>query len=369
MNISDVRVLAKYSIVHSTGTGGFSKVFLGMHNHTGSKVAIKMISNTEGDEDGMQLKRIENEIRIQRQLDHPFIPKIYEIIRSEDYTYIVMEYLQNGMLYTKLLDNGPYCEEDAQVIFGELILALKHIHSHKVVHHDIKLENIMIDNNRNIRLIDYGLSIKEDDAGLKNHQTGSTPYAAPEVIKGKEYTYGSDIWSCGIVLYALLFGSLPFDADDLEEIGNLVVNSEINYPTTASDDAVDLLKKLLAKSRKSRISMENILKHPWIAPTIRNIQEKIDQINVLDESIDSTLMCLGLNPDDKTDEDVIISKIILTREAFSCRMPCLLKPRTNMRRRRSYISMQAANEVNQHGKLVPKRNSFSFVANNVRDII
>lgn len=256
------------------GDGGFSKVFYANHKASGQKVAIKMISKYNHNEDGKQMERIRHEIEILKTAKHPFISELYEVIETDNFAYIIMEYLQNGTLLNCINENGPFSEEDASTIFAQLNIVLQYLQTTmKVVHRDIKAENIIFDTHYNIRLIDFGLAVQ--DQSIMKTQCGSPSYASPEMIMGKPYAISSDIWSCGVVLYVMVVGHLPFEDTNMARLAQKIIYKEVEFPSNLSDQVVDLLKRMLAKVPEERISLDEIYNHPWVKEKMQYVKNKI----------------------------------------------------------------------------------------------
>ncbi|OHS98337.1 CAMK family protein kinase [Tritrichomonas foetus] len=188
-------------------------------------------------------------------------------MEDEKYFFIVMEYLENGTLLEYVNKNGPLSEDSASRVFSQLISVLDYLHNTmNIIHRDIKAENIMFDKNMNIRIIDFGFSkILSSNMQIVTTSCGSPGYASPELISGFPYRTSSDIWSAGIVLYAMTTGSLPFQSFNTQRSIELIMNSDPQYPSRLSSILVDLLDKLLTKDPDLRITLDQIKEHPLVA--------------------------------------------------------------------------------------------------------
>jgi serine/threonine protein kinase len=164
-------------------------------------------------------------------------------------------------------DNGRLSEDQARRYFTQLLTVLEYLHSEqKVAHRDLKCENVLLDRYNNIRLIDFGLSNQFTDLNPQLRTAcGSPAYAAPEMIQGNTYTYTADIWSAGILLFALVAGYLPFDDDRASGVLQKVVHSEVGYPAFISPQLRDLLQKMICKDPEERITLDMIKAHPWFS--------------------------------------------------------------------------------------------------------
>lgn len=290
------KILQNYNIKYTIGEGGFAQVFFAIHKATGSEVAIKIIPKKEKNADGQQLKRIHREIEILRKIKHPFVADLFEVIENENYFYLIMEYAQNGTLLNNINERGPFKEADAAIIFAQLVLVLNHLQNAcNIAHRDIKPENILLDSNLNIRVIDFGLSHSPPSDHKMHAQCGSPAYASPEVILGNEYTFASDIWSAGIVLYAMVAGYLPFEDNNISKLAQKIVYKEVVYPNNISPLLKDLLQRILQKDYHNRLTIDEIMIHPWVAQQIQIIKTKIQEFKYDEEYITNSLNVLGFD--------------------------------------------------------------------------
>ena len=260
--ISDQDVIAdvgNYVVKQQIGSGGFSSVFLAMHKTTKVNVAIKAIEKNK-----MPFEVYERELRLMKMLDHPFCLSYFENFEDESFWYIVMEFVQSGTLLKEINRHNGLPEWKARHVFCQMIVALDYLHSElHIVHRDLKAENIMFDRNFNIRLIDFGLSNTFNDSALLKTACGSPAYAPPEMLCGKQYTASADIWSAGIVLYAMISGHLPFQDPNIQRLAQRIVYTDPVYPHSMSDELQDLLSRLLDKDGTTRITIPEIYRHPW----------------------------------------------------------------------------------------------------------
>ncbi|OHT11956.1 CAMK family protein kinase [Tritrichomonas foetus] len=264
------RIQANYHFIKELGAGGYARVHLAEHRRTKLLVAIKVISISERRNDSAYIDRIDQEVNLMKKMNHPFICELFEVVVEPGQCYfIVMEYLEGGTLLERLNTTGSIAESTAKNIFFQLVSAVYYIHRFNIVHRDIKIENILFDHARNIRLIDFGLScLKKEEGSLMHTKCGSMSYAAPEMIKGEEYSSSVDIWSMGIVLYAMLTGELPFKDENTQKLMQNIVYNDPIFPQNLSRGAIDLLQRMLTKDSKSRITIPDILKHPWVHSAI-----------------------------------------------------------------------------------------------------
>ena len=277
--------IGNYKIIKLIGEGFFAKVYLAEHVASQKKVAIKAIDNSKipmnkqnqaansssSDESNIDSSSDQSkfirEITLVKKLDHPFIAKLFEVIEDIDTTYLVMEYIENGTLLNYVNNHGRLCEKQARRYLSQLISALEYLHDDcKVAHRDLKPENVILDRYLNLRLIDFGLSnyFSEENPNLTT-ACGSPAYASPEMILGKTYTKQADVWSAGVLLYAISTGELPFDDDDMQTLLKKIVYTEPIFPRYLSPQLIDLMKRMLDKNPEQRITLSKIKEHPWFS--------------------------------------------------------------------------------------------------------
>ncbi|RKF74580.1 putative serine threonine protein kinase [Golovinomyces cichoracearum] len=206
------------------------------------------------------------EIHHHRQFIHPHIARLYEVIVTENLVWLVLEYCPGDELYNYLLKHGTLPVEKVQKVFAQLTGAVSYVHAASCVHRDLKLENIMLDKNENVKLCDFGFTREYEGRGnqLQTH-CGTLAYSAPEMLKGEKYAGEKvDVWSLGIILYALLCGELPFDEDEETATRMKILNSEPKWPDHLNPDARSLLGLLLSKRPLIRPSLSDILAHPFL---------------------------------------------------------------------------------------------------------
>lgn len=201
-----------------------------------------------------------NECCVLSQLDHPNIVKYIEHFELGDQTALVMEYISGKALYDLLEQEGRMSKEKVVPILRQIVIALQHLHSKGIMHHDLKPENIMISDGV-VKLIDFSFSTKEP---MDEDQFGTIDYIAPEVIKYEKYTVKIDIWSLGVVLYELLTLQLPFYHKSRNKTKKNICNAKIKFPSSLDEEAKDLLSQMLERNPEKRISLEGILEHPWM---------------------------------------------------------------------------------------------------------
>ncbi|KAI8352087.1 kinase-like domain-containing protein, partial [Blakeslea trispora] len=262
-----------YELLQTLGEGEFGKVKLGAHVETGREVAVKLIKKERGASN--RISKIEREISILKTLDHPYIVKLYNVIETEKQIGIILEYAPGGELFEYILAHRCLKEKDAKRFFAQLISSVYYMHNRKIVHRDLKLENILLDKDCNIVVTDFGFANQFASAADDMMATtcGSPCYAAPELVVNPGLYAGSavDVWSCGVILYAMLCGFLPFDddpsnpdSDDINQLYRYILSTELMFPSYISSEPRNLLKKILVADPAKRCSLEYIIKHSWL---------------------------------------------------------------------------------------------------------
>ncbi len=247
------------------GKGAFGKVNLSLHVLTGRLVAIKSINKSKIKSERHKSK-IEMEKSIMKTLSSSdYIVKMFETYETKKHICIVMEYICAGDLLSYIKKRSKLSEPIAKFIFKQIILAIQFIHNHNIVHRDIKLDNILIDLDNKIKICDFGVSKRINNNEIMYEQCGTPTYIAPEILRGKGYEgYSVDIWSAGVVLYAMLSGTVPFKGNNLRELHQLILNGQYKPIVDISKEANNLLKKILEIEPKKRISINDILSHSWL---------------------------------------------------------------------------------------------------------
>lgn len=278
--------ISQYYHIHTKklGEGGFAKVRLATHLATRQEVAIKCLDKVAL---GPELPRIYNEIECLKRLKHRNIARLYQVFETDSMIYLVLEYCPGGELFDYIVKHSKLTENESAQIIYDLMHVLNYIHINGFAHRDLKPENVLFDEKHQIKLIDFGLAANcstDNMASNKNQAPidqlstccGSVTYAAPEVIAGRVYSGTScDVWSAGVMLYALLVGQLPFNDDSITKLYQKIQAGIKRLPDFLSEDASDLIQKMLTIDPKQRITVPEVLNHPWI----RNKTRSFGRIN------------------------------------------------------------------------------------------
>uniref|UniRef100_A0A8L0DMX7 Maternal embryonic leucine zipper kinase n=1 Tax=Oncorhynchus mykiss TaxID=8022 RepID=A0A8L0DMX7_ONCMY len=260
---SAAELLKYYEVYETIGSGGFAKVKLGRHILTGEKVAIKIMEKKELGED---LPRVKVEIEAMKSLSHQHVCRLYHVIETNTKIYMILEYCPGGELFDYIVAKDRLSEEETRVFFRQIVSALAYVHSQGYAHRDLKPENLLIDEDHNLKLIDFGLCAKPKGGLGYELMTccGSPAYAAPELIQGKAYIGSeADVWSMGVLLFALLCGYLPFDDDNCMVLYRKITRGSYNNPHWLSPGSILLLNQMMQVDPKHRVTIRQLLDHPW----------------------------------------------------------------------------------------------------------
>ncbi|KAG0681158.1 hypothetical protein C6P40_004913 [Pichia californica] len=268
--------IGPWKLGKTLGKGATGRVFLATNVDNNQKAAVKIVSKAsltndqskdsdEQDCDSAGLSYgIEREIIIMKLLNHKNVLRLYDVWETEKALYLVLEYVEGGELFDLLVDSGPLPENTAVDFFKQIILGAAYCHSLGICHRDLKPENILLDKDLNVKIADFGMAALESGRLLET-SCGSPHYAAPEIVSGLHYHGAeSDVWSCGVILFALLTGRLPFDDDNIRDLLLKVQVGEYEIVEDLSDEAKDLIHQMLTVEPQKRIKTRDILKHPLI---------------------------------------------------------------------------------------------------------
>ncbi|KAL1896402.1 Protein kinase [Ceratocystis pirilliformis] len=254
--------IGAYKVIKTLGEGSFGKVKLAIHNSTGQKVALKIIPRKKLISRDMA-GRVEREIEYLQLLRHRHIIKLYTVIKTSSEIIMVLEYA-GGELFDYIVQHGRMREATARRFFQQMVCAVEYCHRHKIVHRDLKPENLLLDNDLDVKIADFGLSNIMTDGNFLKTSCGSPNYAAPEVISGKLYAGPEvDVWSCGVILYVMLVGRLPFDDDHIPSLFAKITRGAYSVPQWMPSGAAQLIKRMLVVNPVQRISVEEIRRDPW----------------------------------------------------------------------------------------------------------
>uniref|UniRef100_A0AAG5DW27 MAP/microtubule affinity-regulating kinase 3 n=1 Tax=Anopheles atroparvus TaxID=41427 RepID=A0AAG5DW27_ANOAO len=316
--------IGKYKLLKTIGKGNFAKVKLAKHVPTNKEVAIKIIDKTQLNPSSLQ--KLYREVRIMKMLDHPNIVKLFQVIETEKTLYLVMEYASGGEVFDYLVAHGKMKEKEARAKFRQIVSAVQYCHQKRIIHRDLKAENLLLDSEMNIKIADFGFSNEFTPGSKLDTFCGSPPYAAPELFQGRKYDGPEvDVWSLGVILYTLVSGSLPFDGATLKELRERVLRGKYRIPFYMSTDCEVLLKKFLVLNPSKRASLETIMKDKWmnmgyeddeLKPYVEPLPDLKDQKRI------EALVAMGYNRQDIEEslantmyDDVFATYLLLGRKS------------------------------------------------------
>ncbi|XP_014510427.1 CBL-interacting serine/threonine-protein kinase 21 [Vigna radiata var. radiata] len=278
--------IGKYQLVRTIGEGSFSKVKLAVNGTNGQKVAVKVIDKHMILENNLKTQ-VKREIRTMKLLHHPNIVSIHEVIGTKTKIYIVMEYVSGGQLLDKLSYGEKLNEREARKLFQQLIDALDYCHNKGVYHRDLKPENLLLDSMGNLKVSDFGLSALQKCNDVLTTRCGSPCYVAPELLLSKGYNgAAADVWSCGVILFELLAGYLPFTDQNLMNLYGKIWKSEYKCPTWFTRSQKKLIAKILEPRPAKRITISDIIEDPWFQKDYKPVfASEFDQ-NINSEDVD-----------------------------------------------------------------------------------
>ncbi|XP_074556249.1 CBL-interacting serine/threonine-protein kinase 5-like [Curcuma longa] len=259
-------VFGKYEMGRVLGKGTFAKVYYGRELSSGESVAIKVIDKEQVGRQARMMEQIKREVVVMRLVRHPNVVELREMMATKTRIFFVMEYVRGGELFARVA-RGRLPEDQARRYFHQLISAVDFCHSHGVFHRDLKPENLLVDRRGDLKISDFGLSALPEQLrhdGLLHTQCGTPAYVAPEVLRRRGYDGAkADLWSCGVILFVLLAGFLPFQDESLTKMYKKVLKAKYQIPPWFSGDASHLVSRLLVVNPDERISIPAILQDPW----------------------------------------------------------------------------------------------------------
>jgi len=255
--------IGHYILGETLGVGTFGKVKVGSHELTGHKVAVKIL-NRQKIKSLDVVGKIRREIQNLRLFRHPHIIRLYQVISTPTDIFMIMEYVSGGELFDYIVKHGRLKEHEARRFFQQIISGVDYCHRHMVVHRDLKPENLLLDERLNVKIADFGLSNIMTDGEFLRTSCGSPNYAAPEVISGKLYAGPEvDVWSCGVILYALLCGTLPFDDEHVPTLFRKIKSGIFPIPDYLDKSVVNLLLHMLQIDPMKRATIKDVINHDW----------------------------------------------------------------------------------------------------------
>ncbi|OHS97778.1 CAMK family protein kinase [Tritrichomonas foetus] len=249
-----MNIIGDYNCFHKIGVGSSANVYVAQHRLFDYPVAIKTML-TDGNQN------FASEMKIMKDLNHPNIATLYDVVEEEDRVSLVMEYASNGSLQTRL----PLKDEETIFkYFSQICDAIEYLHEvQNIVHRDLKFDNILLDKYDHVKLVDFGLS-KKCQEHLLETRCGSPLYSSPEIILSEKYDFKTDIWSLGIILYYMCFGYFPFYSENIQQLFNQIIEQDIVFPEYPINPLLlDLLSQMLHKDASKRLNIKEIQTYPW----------------------------------------------------------------------------------------------------------
>lgn len=288
--------VGRYELGRTLGEGTFAKVKFARNTETGENVAIKILDKEKILKHKM-IGQIKREISTMKLIRHPNVIRMFEVMASKTKIYIVLEFVTGGELFDKIAAKGRLKEDEARKYFQQLINAVDFCHSRGVYHRDLKPENLLLDANGILKVSDFGLSalpqqVRED--GLLHTTCGTPNYVAPEVINNKGYDGAkADLWSCGVILFVLMAGYLPFEESNLMSLYKKIFKADFTCPPWFSSSAKKLIKRILDPNPQTRITIAEVIENEWFKkgyqpPVFEQEEVNLDDVNaIFNESADS----------------------------------------------------------------------------------
>ena len=277
---SSTLLQGKYEIGRLLGHGTFGKVYFAREIHSRRPVAMKVLIKEKVIKSGMT-EQVKREISAMKKVKHPNIVELQEVLASKTKIFLAMEYIRGGELFSKISQSGRLKEETARTFFRQLISAIDFCHSLGVSHRDLKLENLLLDDSGNLKVADFGLSAISDHHfpdGLLHTACGTPAYAAPEILAKKGYDGGkADLWSCGVILYAMLAGFLPFQDRNIVTMYRKIQRGDFSCPRWFSPEARRIISRLLDTNPFTRITVGELKETRWFKIRVPGSLKLADQ--------------------------------------------------------------------------------------------
>ncbi|KAF4106905.1 serine/threonine-protein kinase BRSK2 isoform X3 [Onychostoma macrolepis] len=369
-----------YRLEKTLGKGQTGLVKLGIHCITGQKVAVKIVNREKLSES--VLMKVEREIAILKLIEHPHVLKLHDVYENNKYLYLVLEHVSGGELFDYLVKKGRLTPKEARKFFRQIISALDFCHSHSICHRDLKPENLLLDERNNIRIADFGMASLQVGDSLLETSCGSPHYACPEVIRGEKYDgRRADVWSCGVILFALLVGALPFDHDNLRQLLEKVKSGVFHMPHFIPPDCQALLRGMIEVNPEKRLTLEAIEKHAWYQagrnepcleqpPPRRVCMGRIMSLTELDPDVLDSMYSLGcfrdrvkltqdLQCEEDNQEKMIYYLLLDRKERYPSYEDEDLPPRNDVDPPRKRVDSPM---LTRHGRCRPERKSLEVLS-------
>ncbi|KAJ0030227.1 hypothetical protein Pint_13007 [Pistacia integerrima] len=345
------RKVGKYEVGRTIGEGTFAKVKFAQNRETGESVAVKVLAKSAILKHRM-VDQIKREISIMKIVRHPNIVRLHEVLASRTKIYIILEFVTGGELFDRIVHQGRLSENDCRRFFQQLIDAVAHCHNKGVYHRDLKPENLLLDSYGNLKVSDFGLSALPQQGVELLHTTCGTPnYVAPEVLGHKGYDgAAADVWSCGVILFVLMAGYLPFEETDLPTLYHKINAAEYSCPYWFSSGVKSLIHKILDPNPKTRIQIERIRKDPWFRknylPVKHNKEEEVnlDDVHAVFDDIEEGYV--AEQPENKEGGPLVMNAFEMITLSQGLNLAALFDRRQDyVKRQTRFVSRQPAKVI------------------------
>ncbi|XP_042505360.1 serine/threonine-protein kinase Aurora-3-like [Macadamia integrifolia] len=255
--------LQDFDIGKPLGKGKFGRVYLAREKKSKYMVALKVIFKEQIEKYGLH-NQLRREMEIQSSLSHPNVLRLFGWFHDGQRIFLILEYAHRGELYRELRKSGHLSEEQAATYFASLTRALAYCHNQYVIHRDIKPENLLLDFEGRLKIADFGWSVQS--RSKRHTMCGTLDYLAPEMVENRAHDYAVDNWTLGVLCYEFLLGVPPFEAESQTDTFKRIMKVDLSFPPTShvSAEAKNLINLLLVKDSTKRLSLQKIMKHPWI---------------------------------------------------------------------------------------------------------
>ncbi|KAI3703269.1 hypothetical protein L1987_73218 [Smallanthus sonchifolius] len=288
-------ILNKYQLTRLLGRGSFAKVYHGRSLTDNTYVAVKVIGKPSTADPTME-PRLIREVAAMRRLNHQNIVKLHEVMATKTKIYLVMELADGGGLFTQLIRRGRIKEPTARFYFQQLVSALHFCHQNGVAHRDLKPQNLLLDKHGNLKISDFGLSALPESKkdGLLHTACGTPAFTAPEIVRGQGYDGAkADAWSCGVILFNLLTGYLPFDDSNLPNMYRKIHAREIVFPDWITKQPRVIIRKLLDPRPETRMSIGSLMDLAWFKKSLKPDDDQT--VGLYEEKESNSMKCKTMN--------------------------------------------------------------------------
>ncbi|KAF5810740.1 putative protein kinase CAMK-CAMKL-CHK1 family [Helianthus annuus] len=346
--------VGRYELGRTLGEGTFAKVKFARNVETGENVAIKILDKEKVLKHKM-ITQIKREISTMKLIRHPNVIRMFEVMASKTKIYIVLEFVTGGELFDKVATRGRLKEDEARKYFQQLINAVDYCHSRGVFHRDLKPENLLLDQSGCLKVSDFGLSalpqqVRED--GLLHTTCGTPNYVAPEVINNKGYDGAkADLWSCGVILFVLMAGYLPFEDANLTVLYKKIFKADFTCPPWFSSSAKKLIKRILDPNPVTRITTAEVVENEWfkkgyVAPKFEQEDVSLADVDAIFNEAGDAAVLVVEKRDERPAQPVTMNAFELISKSQGLNLSSLFEKQMGLVNRETrFTSKCPANEI------------------------